>query len=82
VVAEGKRKVGVVNSKSVDNKQNKFQWQVVVKRNKGSVSGENGRLACKVCNCNENGCSTSGIHMSDCNMNDHAASDVTSPYPR
>jgi len=27
-------------------------------------------------NCNENGCSTSGIHMSDCNMNDHATSDV------
>ena len=27
-------------------------------------------------NYNENGCSASGIHMSDCNMNDHAASDV------
>jgi len=33
-------------------------------------------LASKVRNCNENGCSTSSIHMSDCNMNDHAASDV------
>jgi len=76
VVAEGKRNVGVVNSKSADNKQNQFHWQVVVKRNKGSVSGENDPLASKVRNCNENGCSTSDIHMSDCNMNDHAASDV------
>ena len=25
---------------------------------------------------NENGCSTSGIHMSNCKMIDHAASDV------
>ena len=33
-------------------------------------------LASKVGNCNENGCSTSGIHMSDCKMIDHAASDV------
>ena len=33
-------------------------------------------LASKVGNCNENGCSTSGIHMSDCNMIDHAASYV------
>jgi len=65
-----------MNSKSVDNKQNQFQWQVVGKRNKGSVSGENDRLASKVGNCNENGCSTSSIHMSDCNINDHAASDV------
>jgi hypothetical protein len=40
------------------------------------VSGENDTLASKVGNCNENGCSTSGIHMSDSNMNDHAASDV------
>jgi len=76
VVAEGKRKVGVVNSKSADNKQNQFQWQVVVKRNKGSVSGKTGPLESKVRNCTENGCSASGIHMSDCNMNDHAASDV------
>ena len=37
---------------------------------------ENAPLASKVGNCNENGCSTSGIHMSNCNMNDHAASDV------
>jgi hypothetical protein len=65
-----------MNSKSADNKQNQFQWQVVGKRNKGSVSGENDPLASKVGNCNENGCSTSGIHMSDCNINDHAASDV------
>ena len=76
MVAEGKRNVGDVNSKSADNKQNQFQWQVVVKRNKGSVSGENDPLASKVGNCNENGCSTSGIHMSECNMIDHAASDV------
>jgi len=41
VVAEGKRKLGVVNFKSADNKQNQFQWQVVIKRNKGSVNGEN-----------------------------------------
>jgi hypothetical protein len=41
VVAEGKRKIGIVSSKSTDNKQNQFQWQVVVKRNKGSASGEN-----------------------------------------
>jgi len=61
VVAEGKRNVGDVNSKSADNKQNQFQWQVVVKRNKGSVSGGNDPLASKVGNCNENGCSTSGI---------------------
>jgi hypothetical protein len=40
------------------------------------MSGENAPLASKVGNCNENGCSTSGIHMSDCNMNDHATSDV------
>jgi hypothetical protein len=76
VVAEGKRNIGVVNSKSADNKQNQFQWQVVGKRNKGSVSGENDPLASKVGNCNANGCSTSGIHMSDCNTNCHAASDV------
>ncbi|KAL9400933.1 hypothetical protein Peur_004782 [Populus x canadensis] len=76
VVAEGKRNLGAMNSKSADNKQNQFQWQVVGKRNKGSVSGENAPLASKVGNCNENGCSTSGMHMSDCNMNDHAASDV------
>ena len=42
VVAKGTRKVGAVICKSADNKQNQFQWQVVVKRNKGSVSGENG----------------------------------------
>jgi hypothetical protein len=76
VVVEDKRNVGAVNSKSMDNKQNQFQWQVVGKRNKGSISGENDPLASKVRNCNENGYSTSGIHMSDCNMNDHAASDV------
>ena len=35
------------------------------------MSGENAPLASKVGNCNENGCSTSGIHMSDCNMIDH-----------
>ena len=40
------------------------------------MSGENDPLASKVGNCNENGCSTSAIHMSDCNMNDHAASDM------
>ena len=40
------------------------------------MSGENAPLASKVGNCNENGCSTSGIHMPDCNMNDHATSDV------
>ena len=40
------------------------------------MSGENDPLASKVGNSNENGCSTSGIHMSDCNMTDHAASDV------
>jgi len=40
------------------------------------VSGENAPLASKVGNCNENGCLTSGIHMSDCKMIDHAASDV------
>ena len=68
-----------MNSKSADNKQNQFQWQVVGKRNKGSVSGENDPLASKVGNCNENGCSTSGIHMSACNMIDHAASDVRNP---
>jgi hypothetical protein len=28
---EGKRKVGAVNSKPADNKQNQFQWQVVGK---------------------------------------------------
>ena len=33
MVAEGKRNVGAVNSKSADNKQNQFQWQVVGKRN-------------------------------------------------
>jgi hypothetical protein len=55
VVAEGKRNVGAMNSKSVDNKQNQFQWQVVGKRNKGYVSGENDPLASKVGNCNENG---------------------------
>uniref|UniRef100_A0A2K2AH39 Uncharacterized protein n=1 Tax=Populus trichocarpa TaxID=3694 RepID=A0A2K2AH39_POPTR len=76
VVAKGKRNLGAMNSKSADNKQNQFQWQVVGKRNKGSVSGENAPLASKVGNCNENGCSTSGIHMSDCNMIDHATSDV------
>jgi hypothetical protein len=76
VVEEGKRNIGVVNSKSADNKQNQFQWQVVGKQNKGSVIGENDPLASKVGNCNENGCSTSGIHMSNCNMNDHAASNV------
>jgi len=27
-------------------------------------------------NCNENGCSTSSIYMFDCNMKDHAASDM------
>ena len=75
VVVEGARKVGVVISKSTDNKQNQFQWQVVGKRNKGSVSGENGPCASKVHqNENENGCSTSGIHTSDCN--DHVTSDV------
>jgi hypothetical protein len=31
VVAEGKRIVEAVNSKSTDNKQNQFQWQVVGK---------------------------------------------------
>jgi len=76
VVEEGKRNIGVVNFKSADNKQNQFQWQVVGKQNKGSVIGENDPLASKVGNCNENGCSTSGIHMSNCNMNDHAASNV------
>jgi hypothetical protein len=40
------------------------------------VSGENDPLASKVRNYNENGCSRSGIHMSDCNMNDYAASNV------
>jgi len=40
------------------------------------VSCENDPLASKVHNCDENGCSTSGIHISDCNMNDHTASDV------
>ena len=48
VVAEGARKVGAVISKSTDNKHNQFQWQVVGKRNKGSVSGENGPCASKV----------------------------------
>jgi len=76
VVVKGKRNLGALNSKSADNKQNQFQWQVVGKRNKGSVSGENAPLASKVGNCNKNGCSTSGIHMSDCNMINHAASDV------
>ncbi|KAI5568972.1 hypothetical protein BDE02_12G048300 [Populus trichocarpa] len=76
VVAEGKSNLGAMNSKSADNKQNQFQWQVVGKRNKGSVSGENAPLASKVGNCNENGCSTSGIHMSHCKMIYHAASDV------
>jgi hypothetical protein len=33
-------------------------------------------LASKVRNCNENGCSTSGILKSDFNMIDHATSDV------
>jgi hypothetical protein len=33
VMAEGRRNVGAVNSKSTDNKQNQFQWQVVGKRN-------------------------------------------------
>jgi len=75
-VVEGKRNLGAINSKSADNKQNQFQLQVVSKRNKGSVSGENAPLASKVGNCNENGCSTFGIHISDCNMNDHATSDV------
>ena len=76
MVVEGARKVGVVISKSTDNKQNQFQWQVVGKQNKGSISGENGPSASKVHNCNENenGCLTSGIHMSDCN--DHVSSDV------
>ena len=47
----------------------------MVKRNKGSVSGENGLCASKVHqNENENGCSTSGIHTSNCN--DHVTSDV------
>ena len=63
VVAEGKRNLGAMNSKSADNKQIQFLWQVVGKRNKGSVSGENAPLASKVGNCNENGCSTSGIHI-------------------
>jgi hypothetical protein len=30
------------------------------------VSGNTGPLAYKVRNCTENGCSTFGIHMSDC----------------
>jgi predicted nucleic acid binding AN1-type Zn finger protein len=76
VVVEGKRKVGGVNSKSADNKRNQSQWQVGFKRNKGSVSGKTGPLASKVRNCTENGCSASSIHMSDCNMNNHAASDL------
>ncbi|XP_034890608.1 uncharacterized protein [Populus alba] len=75
VVAEGVRKVGAVTSKSADNKQNQFQWQVVVKRNKGSISGENGPCASKVHkNENENDFSTSRIHTSNCN--DHVTSDV------
>ena len=40
------------------------------------MSGENDPFASKVGNSNENGCSTSGIHMSDCNMTDHATSNV------
>jgi hypothetical protein len=40
------------------------------------MSGENGRLASKELNCNENGCSTSALHISDCNTNDNATSDV------
>jgi len=70
------RRDSAVNSKSADNKQNQFQWQVDVKQNKGFVSGENDPLASKVRNCNENTCSACGIHISDCNMNDHAASNV------
>jgi hypothetical protein len=54
VVVKGKRNVGAMNSKSANNKQNQFQWQVVGKRNKGSVSGENDPLASKVGNCNKN----------------------------
>jgi len=76
---EGKRKVGAVNSKPADNKQNQFQWQVVGKENKGFTSGENGRLASKELNCNEIGCSTSALHIShisNCNTNDNATSDV------
>jgi len=71
---EGKRKVGAVNSKPADKKQNQFQWQVVGKGNKGFTSGENGRLASK--ELNENGCSTSALHISDCNTNDNATSDL------
>ena len=74
--AEGKRKIGDVNSKHADNKQNQFQWQVVVKQNKGFTIGENDRLASKELNCNENGCLTPALHISDCNTSDNATSDV------
>jgi hypothetical protein len=33
-------------------------------------------LASKELNCNENGCSTSALHISDCNTNDNATLDV------
>ena len=64
------------SSKPVDNKQNQFQWQVVVKRNKGFTIGENDRLASKQLNCNENGCLTPALHISDCNTSDNATLDA------
>jgi hypothetical protein len=55
MVVKTKRKTGVVRSKSADNKQNQFQWQEVVKRNKFPTNGENGHLAFGVRNtdCND-----------------------------
>lgn len=74
--AEGKRKIGAVNSKHADNKQNQLQWQVVGKRNKGVTIGENDCLASKELNCNENGCLASALHSADCNTNESATLDV------
>jgi hypothetical protein len=54
MVVQTKRKNGVVRSKSADNKQNQFQWQEVVKRNKFPTNNENGHLAFGVRNTDRN----------------------------
>lgn len=54
MVVQTKRKNGVVRSKSANNKQNQFQWQEVVKRNKFPTNNENGHLAFGVRNTDRN----------------------------
>jgi hypothetical protein len=48
MVEETSKKNGVVRTISLDNKQNQFQWQKVVKTNNGSKNDENDQC-CELC---------------------------------